>query len=141
MTTENPAPPPENPSGSGPAPADPWKGFRGITAGILVLEAITIGLVLTVITRVDDGSYSDTWRVVYVSALAIAMVVAAGLQRRPWGMTLNLTLVALAVVGFVVHWSMGVVGLVFAVVWAFLLWTRGQISRRMESGTLPSQHV
>ena len=31
------------------APVDPWKGLRGIMAGTLVLEAIVIGLVLTVI--------------------------------------------------------------------------------------------
>ena len=131
MTTDNPQP---------PAPSvDPWKGYRGILAGTLVLEAITIGLVLTVITTVDDGSYGDTWRIIYVSVLAIAMVVAAGLQRRPWAMGLNLTLVGLAVAGFVVHWSMGVVGVIFALVWAFLLWAKNQIEKRIAGGYLASQ--
>ena len=65
------------PRGTGHDPSvDPWKGLRGVMAGTLVMEAIVIGLVLTVIARIDDGAHFQTWKIVYVSALAIAMVVA-----------------------------------------------------------------
>lgn len=130
-----------SPLGGGHDPSvDPWKGLRGIMAGTLFLEAIVIGLVLTVIARVDDGAHFQPWKVWYVSLLAVAMLVAAGLQRRPWALTLNLTLAGLAVAGFVVHWSMGISGILFAVVWAYILYLRGDLARRIEGGYLASQH-
>lgn len=131
-----------SPRGEGHAPSvDPWKGLRGIMAGTLVLEAIVIGLVLTVIARVDDGAHFQAWKVWFVSLLAVAMVVASGMQRRPWAIPLNLTLAGLAVLpGWVVHWSMGVCGLMFAVVWAYILYLRRDLSRRIAGGYLASQH-
>jgi len=119
---------------------DLWKGLRGIMAGTLVLEAIVIGLVLTVIARVDDGAHFQAWKVWFVSLLAVAMVVASGLQRRPWAIPLNLTLAGLAVAGWAVHWSMGVCGLLFAAVWGYILYLRRDLRQRMAGGYLPSQH-
>ncbi len=130
-----------SPLGEGHAPSvDPWKGLRGIMAGTLVLEAIVIGLVLTVIARVDDGAHFQTWKVVFVSTLAIAMLVASGLQRRSWAIPMNLVLAGLAVAGWVVHWSMGVSGLMFAVVWVYVLFLRRDLTRRIAGGFLASQH-
>ncbi len=141
---------PETGAGAGPetdpaaahAPSvDPWKGLRGIMAGTLFLEAIVIGLVLTVIARLDGGDHFQTWKVWFVSLLAIAMLVAAGLQRRPWAIPMNLALAGLAVFpGWIVHWSMGVCGLMFAAVWGYILYLRRDLSRRIAGGFLPSQH-
>lgn len=129
------------PRGTGHDPSvDPWKGLRGVMAGTLVMEAIVIGLVLTVIARIDDGAHFQTWKIVYVSALAIAMVVASGLQRRPWALALDLVLAALAVIGWVVHPSMGIAGLLFAGVWAYMLYLRRDLRRRIAGGYLASQH-
>ena len=120
---------------------DPWKGLRGIMAGTLFLEAIVIGLVLTVIARLDDGAHFQSWKVWFVSLLAVAMIAAAGLQRRPWAIPMNIVLSTLAVVpGWIVHWSMGVCGLMFAAVWAYILYQRYDLSRRIAGGYLPSQH-
>lgn len=120
---------------------DLWKGLRGIMAGTLVLEAIVIGLVLTVIARLDDGAHFQTWKVVFVSLLAIVMIVASGLQRKPWAIPMNVVLATLAVVpGWIVHWSMGVCGLMFAAVWAYILYLRWDLARRLAGGFLPSQH-
>lgn len=120
---------------------DPWKGLRGIMAGTLVLEAIVIGLVLTVIARLDGGAHFQTWKVVFVSVLAIVMIVASGLQRKPWAIPMNVALATLAVIpGWIVHWSMGVCGLMFAAVWAYILYLRWDLARRMAGGFLPSQH-
>lgn len=137
MTDPTPGPP-----GAAHEPSvDPWKGLRGIMAGTLVLEAIVIGLVLTVIARLDDGAHFQPWKVWFVSLLAIAMLVASGLQRRSWAIPMNVALATLAVMpGWVVHWSMGVCGLMFAAVWAYILFLRRDLSRRMAGGYLPSQH-
>lgn len=129
-------------AGAAHAPsADPWKGLRGIMAGTLFLEAIVIGLVLTVIARLDDGAHFQAWKVWFVSLLAIAMIVGAGLQRRPWAIGMNVVLATLAVFpGWIVHWSMGVAGLMFAAVWAYILYLRHDLAKRMAGGYLPSQH-
>ena len=132
--------PTPGPRGTAHEPSvDPWKGLRGIMAGTLVLEAIVIGLVLTVIARLDDGAHFQPWKVWFVSLLAIAMLVASGLQRKPWAIPMNLTLAALAVAGWAVHWSM-VSGLLFATVWAYILFLRRDLAGRMAGGYLPSQH-
>lgn len=131
-----------HPEDTTPAPpVDPWKGLRGIMAGTLVLEAIVIGLVLTVIARVDGGAHFQPWKVWYVSLLAVAMIVAAGLQRRSWAVPMNITLAGLAVAGWAVHWSMGVCGVMFAVVWAYILYLRRDVERRVVAGQLPSQQA
>lgn len=135
-------PDPEAGVGAAHAPSvDPWKGLRGIMAGTLFLEAIVIGLVLTVIARLDDGAHFQAWKVWFVSLLAVAMVVGAGLQRRTWAIPMNVALALLAVFpGWIVHWSMGVCGLMFAAVWAYILYLRYDLARRMAGGFLPSQH-
>ena len=119
---------------------DPWTGLRGVMAGPLVMEAIVIGLVLTVIARVDSGTHFQTWKVGYVAGLAVAMCVAAGFQRRPWAIGLNLALAALAGAGFVVHPSRGICGLMFAAVWAYVLYLRRDLQQRIDRGFLASQH-
>ncbi|WP_018024453.1 DUF4233 domain-containing protein [Corynebacterium ulceribovis] len=130
------------PLGKGHAPAkDPLKGLRGVLAGTLVLEAICILLVLTVISRVDEGASWSTFNMVYVTVLGVGMFVAAGFQGRKWAIPVDIALQVLAVGGFIVHPSMGVVGLVFAAVWAYILYLRKQLIERMEKGMLVTQHI
>jgi hypothetical protein len=69
------------------------------------------------------------------------MVVAAGLQRRPWGLALALALqVAVVACGLLVP-ALGAMGLVFAAVWAGVLLMRRDVLRRMERGELPAQRA
>ena len=105
------------PLGPGHAPEkDPLKGLRGVIAGTLVMEAIAILLVLTVIARVDNGAYWTTFNWVYVTAVGVAMLLAAFVQSRPWAMSVNLVLQAFALIGFIVHPSMGIMALIFIAV-------------------------
>ena len=60
------------------------RGLRGVFAATLVLEAVAVLLALLVITRVGEGT--GPLGVSIVLALAGALLVAAGLQRRPWGL-------------------------------------------------------
>lgn len=139
-STDRPQPTPPLGEGFHEPSVDPWKGLRGVMAGTLVMEAIVIGLVLTVISRVDAGAHFQTWKVVYVAALAVAMCVASGMQRRPFALALDLVLAGLAVLGFVVHPSMGICGLMFAAVWAYILWLRRDLQQRIDRGFLASQY-
>ncbi len=116
---------------------DPWRGLRGVFAGTLVMEAIVVGLALLVVGRLGGGLGTvGGW---YTGLLALAMVVASGLQRRPWGLALALALQVAMAVGWFAHPALGVTGLVFCVVWGFLLNFRRTVARRMAEGTLPAQ--
>jgi hypothetical protein len=47
----------------------------------------------------------------------------------------------LLILGVFVHVAIGVMGILFAVVWAFILILRHDVKRRMEQGLLPSQRA
>ncbi|MGI5131688.1 DUF4233 domain-containing protein [Pseudonocardia sp. CA-107938] len=122
-----------------PAP-DPMKGIRGVFAMTLVLEAIVVGLALLVLPKFGGAPSGAAFGL--IGGLAVAMVVASGLQRRSWGLAVALVLqVAVIVAGFVLVPALGVMGLVFAAVWLFLLWLRREVTRRMAAGQLPAQQV
>lgn len=131
MTETTPAP------GFGPPDRDPWKGLRGVMAGTLVLEAIVVLLALPVVSTTGGGLSSAT--LTYVLGLGLAMVVMSGMQRRPWAIGANLGLQGLAVAALVFSIPLGAVGLLFAAVWAYLMYLRRDIQQRMATGRLPGQ--
>lgn len=121
-------------------PPDPLKGIRGIFAMTLILEAIVVGLAMLVLPKFGGAPSGVGFAV--IGGLAVAMVLASGLQRRPWGLALALTLqAAMILAGFVLVPALGVMGIVFALVWGFLLWLRREVARRMAAGELPAQQV
>lgn len=123
-----------------PAPAtDPWKGFRGVMAGALILEAITVLLALPVVASVGGGL--EWWSTAYLVVLAAVLVVGSGLQRRPWAILFNLGLQIFVMAGTFIHLSIGIIGIVFAAVWVFILVLRADVKKRMEMGLLPSQRT
>lgn len=122
-----------------PPAADPWKGLRGVMAGALVLEAITVLLALPVVASVGGGL--AWWSVACLVGLAVLMILGAGLQRRSWALPFNLGLQVLLLLGGFIHISIFVIGVVFAAVWAFILVLRSDVRRRMERGLLPSQRA
>jgi hypothetical protein len=125
--------------GGGRALPDPVKGLRGVYAALLVLEAIVVGLALLVLPKFGAGA--TPLGVVLIGGLAVVMVVASGLQRRPWGLALALALqVATVACGLLVP-ALGVMGLVFAAVWGGVLLMRRDVLRRMERGELPAQRA
>lgn len=121
-----------------PPPAtDPWKGLRGVMAGTLILEAIVVLLALPVVAGVGGGV---SWLSgSYLVILALVMILGAGLQRRPWAVQFNLGLQVLVLAGAFIHISIGVIGVLFIAVWAFILILRSDVQRRMDHGLLPSQ--
>ncbi|MHA6630798.1 DUF4233 domain-containing protein [Pseudonocardia sichuanensis] len=118
---------------------DPMKGLRGVFAATLTLEAIVVALSLLVLAKFGEGA--TPLGVGVITALAVAMVVAAGLQRRPWGLHLALGLqVVMIACGLLVP-ALGVMGVVFALVWGGLLLLRRDLAGKMARGELPSQQV
>ena len=127
------------PAEFGPPARDPWKGLRGVMAGMLVLEAIVVLLALPVLSTTGGGITVLTGT--YVIVLGLVMILMSGLQRRPWALTVNLALQGLAVVALVFSIPLGAGGLLFAAVWVYLMYLRRDIQQRMATGRLPGQRA
>ena len=120
-----------------PPTTDPWKGFRGVVAGTLVLEAIVVLLALPVVAKVGGGL--GWFSTIYIVGVAVALIGAAGMQGRPSAMQINIALQVFVLLGVFLHISIGIVGLIFGCVWAYLLYLRRDITRRIEKGMLYGQ--
>ncbi|MDO4631100.1 MAG: DUF4233 domain-containing protein [Corynebacterium sp.] len=130
------------PLGPGHEPVkDPMKGLRGVMAGTMGMEATTFYLVLTVILRVDNGSYWTTFNWVSVTVLATAMLVMSFFQGKAWAIKADIALQVIALLGFFIHPSMGVVAIFFALVWWYVLYLRKNLLERMKRGLLTTQHM
>ena len=118
-------------------PPDPWKSFRGVMAGTLILEAIAVLLALPVVNAVGGGL--TVWSTGYLVGFAVLLVLLAGMQKRPWAIWVNLGIQLLLVAGFVVYPLIGFMGVVFAVVWGVIAYLRYEVLRRQRLGLLPGQ--
>jgi hypothetical protein len=121
----------------GPPAKDPWAGFRGVMAGTLILEVLVMVLAVPVIATVGGGI--KWWSGAYVAVLALLMVLGAGLQRRSWAIPYNLALQLAMIAGWFVHPAIGVLGILFALVWCYFLYIRRDIAYREAHGLLPGQ--
>lgn len=123
-------------TGAGPA-KDPMRSFRGVMAGTLLLEAIVVALALPLVAKLGDGV--GTGQGALVLGLVVALLVACGLLRFRWTAGLIVAIQLVMVAGVVVLTALGVIGVLFLVVWAYLFWLRRDVARRMAEGRLPSQ--
>ncbi|WP_167100141.1 DUF4233 domain-containing protein [Mycobacterium sp. DL592] len=125
----------------GPAapPPDPWKSFRGVMAGTLILEAIVVLLALPVVGSVGGGL--TAWSTAFLVGFAVLLILLAGVQGKPWAIWMNLGVQLLLVAGFVVYPAVGFIGLLFVVVWAVIAYLRAEVLRRQRRGLLPGQQT
>ena len=133
MSTPPETTPPET------TPPDPWKSFRGVMAGTLIMEIITVLLALPVVAMVGGGL--SAWSITYLVGFAVLLAVLAGLQGRPWAIWANLGVQVLLVFGFVLYPGVGFIGVLFTVVWAVIAYLRWEVLRRQRLGLLPSQQL
>lgn len=118
---------------------DPMKAFRGVVAGTLICEAITLLLALPVVAKLGGGFVSVTG--IGSLVVAVALMAACGVLRRPWSTAAIFGLQAVLIVFFVVSVPIGIIGVVFGFVWALLFKWRYDVAKRMAEGTLPSQQT
>lgn len=122
-----------------PTPPDPWKSFRGVMAGTLILEAIVVLLALPVVAVGESGL---TWTAGgYLIGLAVVLILMCGVQGRPWAIWANLGIQVVLIAGVVIHGAIGFIGVVFAVVWLLIVYLRAEVKRRQERGLLPGQQL
>jgi hypothetical protein len=110
---------------------DPMAAFPRILAGTLVLETVVVLLALPVVTKLGDGL--ATWQGVLVGGLALALLIAAGLVRRPYGVGVGLGLQVVMMACWFAVPALGVLGLVFLLVWVYLLWLRREVARQVST--------
>lgn len=120
-----------------PPPKDPWKSFRGILSGTLILEMIVILLALPVVIRLSPGL--SGLKVAYVLLLAAACFAGCMVVKKPWAIPAFCVLQVAVIAGWVVHWGIGAVGIVFGLVWAYIVYIERDVRKRMEQGRLPGQ--
>ena len=120
-----------------PAGPDPWKSFRGVMAGTLILEAIVVLLALPVVAAADGGLTAVTGT--YLIGLAVVLILLAGVQGRSRAIWVNLAVQLVLIAGWAVSGAVGFIGLVFAGVWLLIFYLRSEVKRREERGLLPGQ--
>lgn len=118
-----------------PAPPDPWKSFRGVMAGTLILEAIVVLLALPVVSVTHGGLTALSGG--FLICFAVVLVLLCGVQGRPWALWVDLGLQVVLIAGFVIHAAVGFIGVVFAAVWGLIAYLRAEVRRRERRGLLP----
>jgi hypothetical protein len=116
---------------------DPWKSFRGVMAGTLVLEALVVLLALPVVGAVGGGLTAVS--LTYLLGLAAVLLVLVGLQRRSWAIWVDLAVQAAVIAGFAVYPGVGFIGVLFTLVWVLIAYMRAEVRWRQERGLLPGQ--
>ncbi|MFI5929155.1 DUF4233 domain-containing protein [Micromonospora sp. NPDC051543] len=101
---------------------NPQAAVRGLGAGTLGLEALVLLLAIQPI-RVVGGDLGGA-AIAVVVALAVAAILLAGMMRRPWAWHAGTVLQGLLMLAGLLHWSLLVLGVIFALVWAYALHVR-----------------
>lgn len=110
--------------------------IRGTLAAALCLEALTVLFVPRAIAPAGDGGLTGI-RLTILVVLAAALLVTAGLVKRRAGIVLGSALQVAVIATGVLVGAMYFLGLLFAGVWAYVLWVRGEIIRAAERAGAP----
>ena len=104
------------------------RAVSGTLAAGLILEGITVLFVPMAIARIGEGGISAT-PLALLLLLAAALFGAAGLQRRRVGLVVASVLQLAVIATGLMAPAMYFLGVLFACVWAYLLWVRQEIAR------------
>ena len=118
---------------------DPLRSFAGVMAATLLLETVVVLLSIPVVSNLGSGM--ATWQGVLVGVLAAALLLTCAVLRRPWGIWVAVGLQLVMIVCWVALPALGILGVVFGLAWAILLWMRRDVAKRMAQGRLPSQQT
>jgi len=129
----------QEPPAAAPAPQrgpyDPEKGLRGVMSATLILEAITVLLAIPVAANTGGGV--GPLGITVIGVLAALLIAACGVVSKPYGLQVILGLQVLMIASWLITPPLGIMGIVFGLVWAIILWFRGEFRRRLAAGTLP----
>ena len=145
MSPRKPVPEEEiGPLGLGQAPAkDPLKQFGGmVVASSLTLELITLVLALPMLYKLYDGTLWTPFNYGVVIGFMVLLLASFPFMNKPWIVGVQIVLHVIGIVlGFMVHWSVATIFIIFALLWALAAYMRSVIVARMERGYLTTQHL
>ena len=108
--------------------ADPVRAaraLRGAAAGVLVLEGIAVLFVPRGIAQTEEGLGGV--RLALLLVLAVVLVLAGGVQRRPWGVVVGTALQVPLLLTGLLNDAMWFVGGIFVLIWLYLLQVRKEL--------------
>jgi Protein of unknown function (DUF4233) len=104
---------------------NPPAAVRGVGAGALAVEALVLLLAVAPLAKLGG---SDTGPAIgLVLGLAAVAGVLAGLLRFPWAWYAGAAVPVALLAGGFLHWSLAVLGLVFGVLWGYVLYVRRSV--------------
>ena len=116
---------------------DPWKSFRGVMAGTLILEVIVVLLALPVVSVFHGGLTPVSSG--YLIGMAIVLALMSGMQGRSWALWANIGMQFVLILGAFIDVTIGIVGIIFLLVWVLIAYLRSEVKRRQDHGLLPGQ--
>jgi hypothetical protein len=105
-----------------PDPVRAGKALNGAAAAILLLEGIAVLFVPRGIAQSGDGLTGSRLAVLIV--LAVLLILASGVQRRPQGLVIGTVLQVPLLLTGLFGSAMWLVGGLFVLIWAYLLQVR-----------------
>ncbi|WP_222193232.1 DUF4233 domain-containing protein [Modestobacter italicus] len=105
-----------------PDPVRAGRALGGAAAAILLLEGIAVLFVPRGIAQSGDGLTG--FRLVYLIVLAVLLILASGVQRRPQGLLIGSVLQVPLLLTGLFSSAMWLVGGVFVLIWLYLLQVR-----------------
>ena len=108
-----------------PDPVRAGRALGGAAAAILLLEGIAVLFVPRGIAQSGDGLTG--FRLTVLIVLAVLLVLASGLQRRPQGLVIGTALQVPLLLTGLFGSAMWLVGGVFVLIWAYLLQVRKEL--------------
>ena len=105
-----------------PDPVRAGRALGGAAAAILLLEGIAVLFVPRGIAQSGNGLTG--FRLTVLIVLALALVLASGLQRRPQGLVIGTVLQVPLLLTGLFGSAMWLVGGLFVLIWAYLLQVR-----------------
>ena len=126
---------PAQPAQPQPRPYDPERGLRGVMSATLIREAVVA--LLSIPVAANTGSGTSALGIVLICLLALALIALCAFVSKPWFLPAALGLQGLMVLGWLITPPLGVMGIVFGLVWALTIWFRNEFRRRLAAGTLP----
>ena len=105
-----------------PDPVRAGRALGGAAAAVLVLEGIAVLFVPRGIAQSGPGLTGG--RLTFLLVLAVLLILAGGLQRRPRGLVVGTALQVPVLLTGLLNSAMWIVGGVFVLIWLYLLQVR-----------------
>ncbi|MEV4536745.1 DUF4233 domain-containing protein [Asanoa sp. NPDC049518] len=104
---------------------NPAGAVRGMGAAALGLQGIVLLLAIQPIRLL--GGHLSAGAVWAVVALSVSCFVLCGMLRRPWVWTAGTVVQGALLLGGFLHWSLFALGVIFGLVWVYILYVRRSI--------------